>query len=210
MSLLVLVFLAVPAQEDLTCLNGKGVDALGDYLLREIRAQYDARRSEVKKALSSPGALNAYRKKVGEAYRRILGPFPVKTPLNAKVVGTLEGDGCRIEKVIFESRPRHYVTANLYLPAKGGPPFPGVAVACGHSSQGKTYEAYQSVCLLLAKNGFVVLIYDPFGQGERRQPRGGPGNAGVQHKLCNVNSLPVGRSAVHYPTSDSVRLCCWK
>ena len=38
------------------------------------------------------------------------------TPLNPRVTGTILGDGFRIEKIIFESRPRHYVTANLYLP----------------------------------------------------------------------------------------------
>lgn len=202
---LALTLLAVATQEDLECLDGKGGSALGEYLLREIHAQYDARRVAVKEALASPGALKAYRKRVRAAYRSILGPLPEKTPLNARVVGTLEGDGCRIEKVVFESRPRHYVTANLYIPSKGKPPFPGVAVACGHSAHGKAYEAYQSVCVLLAKNGFVVLIYDPFGQGERRQLRGGPGNSGMQHKLCNVNSLPVGRNAVHYQMWDGVR-----
>ena len=45
-----------------------------------------------------------------------LGGFPERTPLNAKVAGRADRDGYRIEKVIFESRPRHYVTAILYLP----------------------------------------------------------------------------------------------
>ena len=44
-----------------------------------------------------------------------LGGLPsADTPLNARMTGTVEGDGFRIEKIIFESRPRHYVTANLY------------------------------------------------------------------------------------------------
>src|SRR4051812_5565532 len=56
-----------------------------------------------------------------EEIRRVViasfGELPsAKTPLNPRVTGTVEGDGFRIEKIIFESRPRHYVTANLYLP----------------------------------------------------------------------------------------------
>src|SRR5690242_19099308 len=42
---------------------------------------------------------------------------PMDTPLNAKTVGVVEQDGLTIEKVIFESRPGAFVTANLYIPA---------------------------------------------------------------------------------------------
>ena len=91
-----------------------------------------------------------------------------KTPLNAKVVGTLKADGFRVENVIYESRPDHQVTANLYIPDGKGP-FPGVLVPCGHSANGKAADAYQRACILMAKNGLAVLCYDPIGQGERLQ-----------------------------------------
>ena len=48
-----------------------------------------------------------------------LGGFPEKTPLNARVVGVVERPKYRIEKIIFESQPHFYVTANLYLPGPG-------------------------------------------------------------------------------------------
>ena len=72
-------------------------------------------------------------------FLRSLGDLPERTPLNPRVVGTLPRDGYRVEKVIFESRPGHHVTANLYLP-DGKPPFPGVLVPCGHSDNGKADE----------------------------------------------------------------------
>ncbi|MCX6375560.1 MAG: hypothetical protein NTU88_05925, partial [Armatimonadetes bacterium] len=34
---------------------------------------------------------------------------PSDTPLNARIVGTIECDGFRIEKIIFESRPKTFV-----------------------------------------------------------------------------------------------------
>ena len=39
------------------------------------------------------------------------GPLNKKTPLNAKITGTLERDGYTIEKVLFESQPGFFVSA---------------------------------------------------------------------------------------------------
>ena len=46
----------------------------------------------------------------------VIGGLPEKTPLNARVTGRVKKDGYVIEKVLFESRPHHYVTAHLFLP----------------------------------------------------------------------------------------------
>ena len=69
-----------------------------------------------------------------------MGPAPEKDcPLEPRVVGTLKRDGYQIEKIIFESQPRHHVTATLYLPA-GQPPCPAVLVSSGHSRPGRIVE----------------------------------------------------------------------
>jgi hypothetical protein len=47
-----------------------------------------------------------------------LGGQPERTPLNPRTVGVLDRGDYRIEKIIFESRPHFYVTANLYIPAR--------------------------------------------------------------------------------------------
>lgn len=101
--------------------------------------------------------------------RECFGPMPEKTPLNAKVTGIVERDGYKIEKVIFESRPGYLVTSNLYVPTGRKFPLPGVVGTCGHSDNGKGAEAYQSFAQGLARQGYVVLIFDPVGQGERVQ-----------------------------------------
>ncbi len=192
-------------KKDLQVLESGGHTLLRDYLLREIHRQYDARRKRVQRALSSRESVLEYQEELRRAYQQLLGSFPEKTPLNAKVTGVIDVDGYRIEKVVYESRPRFYVTANLYVPTHGDPPYPGVLVPCGHSLAGKGYAAYQSIGILLAKNGFVALIYDPMGQGERQQLPDGPRHAGSRHKLLNVNSIPVGRNFVHYSAWDGVR-----
>jgi len=76
----------------------------------------------------------AFIRKVKNKIRLCFGPFPEKTPLNAKVTGIVERDAYVIEKVIFESRPGFLVTANLYLPKGAKGPRPGVVGSCGHST----------------------------------------------------------------------------
>ena len=133
--------------------------------VRQVEKQADQRRA----ALKSRQDADAYVRDVQEKIQQCFGPWPQKTPLNARITGTVERDQYKIEKVIFESRPGFLVTGNLYIP-KGRPfPLPGVVGTCGHSDTGKAYEAYQGFAQGLARQGYVVLIFDPIGQGERLQ-----------------------------------------
>src|SRR5204863_8361124 len=123
----------------------------------------DARRKAVA-ALKTPEDVKKRQDLLRAKFVEAIGGYPEKTPLNAKVAGTVNGDGFRVEKVIYESRPSHHVTGLFYIPDGNGP-FPGVLVPCGHSDKGKAEEAYQRISILLVKNGFAVLCYDPIGQG---------------------------------------------
>lgn len=108
-----------------------------------------------------------------DAVRRDLhkhfGEFPERTPLNPKITGKLEYDKYTIEKVIFESQPGFYVTANLYVPKGREFPVPGVVFPLGHSDAGKSRDAYHMSGLGLVMKGYVVLVFDPIGQGERSE-----------------------------------------
>jgi len=141
--------------------------AFFEALLKESKKHFDARRAELAK-LKTPDDVRKRQEHLLAKFVESLGGFPEKTPLNAQVVGTLKGDGFRVEKVVYESRPQHHVTANLYVP-EGKGPFSGILIPCGHSVNGKAIEAYQRACISFAKYGFVVLCYDPIGQGERYQ-----------------------------------------
>jgi cephalosporin-C deacetylase-like acetyl esterase len=189
--------------ENLTVLSGNGDRLLHEYLLKEVDQLFEARRAEVKQALTSKDALLSYQKKLSSTYRKLLGTFPDRTPLNPVTTRTIECDGYRIENIAFESRPNHHVTSNLYVPTTGDAPFPGVLVVCGHSGNGKAYEGYHRACILLAKQGIVTLIVDPISQGERLQT----GNIrGTQsHTLLDIGSNLVGRDAAAYELWDNVR-----
>lgn len=110
-----------------------------------------------------------YVREVQTKIQHCFGPWPEKTPLNARVTGIEERDTYNIEKVIFESRPGFPVTANLYVPKGQKFPRPAVVGTCGHSDNGKAEPVYQSFAQGLARMGYVVLIFDPLGQGERLQ-----------------------------------------
>ncbi len=181
---------------------------LYSFLVAEAGKHFDRRRAAVAE-LKTPEDVERRQRELRAKFIESLGGFPKRTPLNPRVAGTLRGDGFRAEKVIYESRPNHHVTAALYLP-DGKPPFPGVLVPCGHSANGKAAEAYQRACILLAKNGLAALCYDPIGQGERSQllnADGKPLIAGstTEHSLVGVGALLVGRQTASYRIWDGIR-----
>lgn len=108
-------------------------------------------------------------KQVKQRLNDILGPFPDKTPLNASVVGVIQKDGYRIEKIIFESMPQLYVTGCLFIPDQRQDKTPAIVYLSGHSDNAYKYPNYVHVIMNLVKKGFIVFAYDPPSQGERVQ-----------------------------------------
>ncbi|MEW6304520.1 MAG: prolyl oligopeptidase family serine peptidase [Verrucomicrobiota bacterium] len=139
-----------------------------EYFVQRVR-DVEERGLVAKFSLKNRSDAEAYVRSVREKIQRSFGPWPKKTPLNPRVTRTVERDAYKIENVIFESRPNFLVTANLYIPKGRKFPLPGVVGSCGHSANGKAAEAYQSFAQGLARMGYVVLIFDPIGQGERLQ-----------------------------------------
>lgn len=123
-------------------------------------------------SLANQQDAQAYIQAIRQKIRISFGPNPDRTPLRPQITGVIDRESYRIENITFESRPGFLVTANLYLPKEREGvryPRPGVIGTCGHSSNGKAATPYQAFAQGLAKQGYVVLIYDPIGQGERLQ-----------------------------------------
>jgi dienelactone hydrolase len=193
--------------EDLTVL-GDEPKMLRSYLLAEAQKHFDARRKVIAE-LKTPDDVHKRQSELKARFIEALGGFPEKTALNAKVVGKENYEGYSLERVIYESRPDHHVTAVLYLP-EGKPPFPGVLMPCGHSANGKAAEGYQRAGILLAKNGLAVLCYDPIGQGERLQlldkdGKSATGGGTTEHDMVGVGALLVGSSTATYRIWDGIR-----
>ncbi len=198
--------------EDLTVLKpqpGQSPPArmMTEYL-RGLTHEALDRRAERYEELRTAEQLLAYQEEMRRFFVAQVGGFPERTPLNAKVVGTLARDDCRIEKIIYESEPGLPVTAVLYLPL-AEPPYPAALVPCGHSRHGKAEEAYQRASILLARNGIAALCYDPIGQGERSQildAKGKPRFGSTrEHTLVGVGSILLGINTARYRIWDGIR-----
>ena len=155
--------------------------------------------------LSSRAEYDAYRKRMHEKMMAAMGDWPDRTPLNARTMATIKRDGYRIEKLVFESMPGLYVTANLFVPesAKFKAPYPAVVMSCGHSAEGKDSDIYMRSCVIAVRNGFAVLMYDPYEQGERRQY--GDIGSTKNHNIIGLKASLLGWSMPMLRVWDGMR-----
>jgi hypothetical protein len=145
---------------------------------------------------------------VAGTFWKLAGGRPERTPLNARTTGAFEREGYRVEKVVYESQPNFFLTANLYIPAAGRPPFPGVLVQMGHTLDPEA--GYQRLCQWLARFGFLVLGFDPMGQGERTYYPGATPyrsrlGADEEHTRPGRQMLLKGDSSMRLHAWDAVR-----
>ena len=206
-----------------------GRNALYKYLDDIAAKDEAARRVEIAK-IATRAQAEARQQEVRSRILGLMGGGFERTALNAKVTGSTEMEGFRIEKVVYESQPGFYVTALLYVPMSqgsgnreqgtAGAKLPAIVMAPGHGAGGKAGD--YAMAATFARNGFVVLSYDPIGQGERLQypdpknetkvtagdpypgvslaqrPTGEHGEAGLQPTL-------IGDAVARYFAWDGVR-----
>jgi len=183
-------------------------DILTNWMNETAQKQLTARETAVQ-AIRSASDARARQALVREKILKALGGLPDYTgPLNAKVTGTLRRRGYSIDKVIFDSLPGYPVTANLYLP-EGAGKHPAVLFALGHWEEGKPNA--QQIAGNLALKGFVVLAFDPVGQGERVQAFSPilhaslTGGSTEQHTTLGAQALWLGQSFARYRIWDAMR-----
>lgn len=150
-------------------------DSILALLSNEARAITDRAIAET----SSRAAWEAVREQRRSELRDMLGLAPdrARTPLNVQQLGVIERDGYVIEKIAFESMPKIYVTANLYLPVGQDGPVPAVIYVCGHAySPHGAKTSYQRHGHTLARHGYAAMVIDPVQIAE---------TAGLHHGVYN-------------------------
>ncbi len=181
---------------------------LPDFVRDLADRAYRMRNGELAK-LTTPAAVRARQEWITETFWKIVGGRPERTPLNARITGSFAREGYRVEKVVYESQPNFHVAANLYIPS-GNPPFPGVLFQMGHTANGKAGDLYQRCCQGLARLGYLVLGFDPMGQGERiyypvaggSRSRLGPDS---EHTYPGRQMLLKGNTTTRLQTWDAIR-----
>jgi dienelactone hydrolase len=145
-----------PISDD-TVLEGRGGQIMRSFLLAKVKAaarlpaptsvqELDARRAAQKARLM---------KSLG------LDPLPDRTPLNARITGTLQRQGYRIERLVFESRPNFPVTALVYVPdGPAGTRSPIIVNPHGHWQHKKAEPVVQTRAIAQALHGYLAVLVD--------------------------------------------------
>jgi len=180
------------------------------YLIRLSNEARERRDSVIRAISTRQAVLDRQQAVVAELWKMLGGPLE-RTPLNPRVTGVVERESYRIEKLTFESRPRLSVTANLYVPAGTGRR-PAILAPLGHSTNGKAWPSYQRLFSNLARKGYVVLAYDPFGQGERIEyPGARPGQSTIEgggtgeHEYAGRRLILLGVNFSLFRAWDGIR-----
>ena len=138
--------------------------------LLELANRHEATRRARFMAVTSRADLHALQSSLRDTFLRLLDGLPANLGIPpVRKTGMIEADDYIVEKLVFESFPGYFVSALLYKPKRIVSPLPGVLSPCGHTATGKAADDYQILHINLARRGYVVLTYDPVGQGERSQ-----------------------------------------
>jgi len=172
--------------------------------------EYDDSRRNVLENLRDEKSLFDLRSDIKTKVINMIGGLPQeKSPLNAKTTGTIQMDGFHIEKLVYESFPGFHVTALVYVPENNSQKHPAVLVPCGHSPNGKIH--YQALCQRLVQRGYLVICWDPVGQGERSQFWDEAQNKSRYNLVCGEHAVLgnfaylVGANLMRGETWDGIR-----
>ena len=182
---------------------------LPDYLRMLAAGAVKHRDTEIAK-LTTPALLRTRQHWAREMFWRLIGGAPERTPLHVRVTGGFTRPRYRVDNLVYESQPGFFIAANLYVPTTVKPPFPGVLFQMGHSPNGKAADTYQRCCQGLAQLGYLVLGFDPMGQGERIDYPGADGQTRLrsvddEHTVPGRQMLLIGGTATRMQVWDAVR-----
>jgi dienelactone hydrolase len=208
---LLLLGLALSAGARLAPADEAGSDDVHRQLL-DLAARYEQERRARFAAVDTKAALEALQQSLRQTFLRLIGDLPEKAGVPPVIAtGRIEGEDYLVEKLVFESFPGYFVPALLYKPKRISAPAPGVLSPCGHAAVAKAYPEYQTLHVNLVKRGYVVLTYDPVGQGERSQfwdvaNRKTRFNLGCgEHAVIGTALELLGTSLARYRIWDGIR-----
>jgi cephalosporin-C deacetylase-like acetyl esterase len=178
------------------------------YLNGIAKSQLEARTARVKGIRTSADA-DRRKAEVREKILGLIGGLPERSgPVSVRPFRKTSADGFEVEKIAYESLPGFWVTADVYVPPGDGP-FPAIVLAPGHGAGGKTENWNWGGNF--ARNGIMVLAYDPIGQGERLQyydadlQKSMIGNPTGEHGEANIGPMLIGDDIARYMVNDAMR-----
>jgi len=184
-------------------------DQMIAYLDGIAKTHLDARAATIAQ-IKTRGDADRRKTAVRQKILQLIGGLPERRGAVAvKEFGSVSADGFRVDKIAYESLPNFWVTADLYIPSSGSGPFTAIVLPPGHGAGGKTEN--WSWGGNFARNGIVVLAYDPIGQGERlqyydeAQKKSFIGNPTGEHGEANIPPMLIGDDIARYMVNDAMR-----
>ncbi|MBV9265507.1 MAG: acetylxylan esterase [Acidobacteriaceae bacterium] len=179
--------------------------------LQRWAAEAYARRSKALDAVQTAADIRERQQWARATFWKLIGgePETLARP-SVRTTRQLLRHRYRFEKLTYEGRPGDWIPANLYIPENASGRLPGVLFQCGHSKAGKAADTYQRCCQALAQLGFVVLTFDPIGQGERTGYPGPDGLsrfvvADLEHTIPGQQLILTGETMTRLQVSDAIR-----
>ncbi len=165
-------------------------------------ARADARRNDE--------SLTEHRAYIKEAFLKCIGGLPEARGKEARIMSVLDCGGFSVEKILLEPQEGAFISANVYAPNDGREKMPAVLITVGHTDLGKADIEYQRLAQYMARAGFVALVFDPLGEGERTehyepeidlQPIQG---CSGEHDLLDWKCKLMGLSLARYFVRDGI------
>ncbi len=219
--LLFLITGIVQAQEEFNVIRGTSSNnswphfsdiqnALYQHVTGEVYELLDERAAEISR-LQTLADWQQRQQNIRDMLHNLVGPFPKKTYLNARILRTVHMESYQIDHIVYESQPGYHVTSSLYLPNNRDGRTPVILYLSGHAQEGYRSETYQHVIVNLVKKGFIVFAIDPLGQGEREEyfdsntGRSVVGSATREHSYAGAQAFITGSSLARYMVWDIIR-----
>jgi cephalosporin-C deacetylase-like acetyl esterase len=181
-----------------------------NHLTKQAMDYYEIRDMEIAK-LKTRSEWTRRQDLVKDKLMKIVGPFPEKTPLSPRIIGTIKKDGYRIDKIVYEAMPGYYVTGCLYVPEGIKGKVPAILNVIGHNQEAFRAPLYQVINYNLVKKGMIVFAIDPPGQGEHVQyfdPKINFSSIGytvIEHCYFGNQCFLSGSSAARYFIWEGIR-----
>jgi cephalosporin-C deacetylase-like acetyl esterase len=178
--------------------------------LNQIGLRQAQERAVAVARIQTPADLQHRRDDVRSRLLPLIGGVPeAGKRVAVRAFGSVEGDGFRVEKLVYESMPNLWVTANVYVPRSGAGLFPAVLLWPGHEASGKLGQYNWGANL--ANNGIIAMAVDPIGQGERLQhfdpelEESKVGGSTGEHGVAAYSTLLLGQHVAQYFLTDAMR-----
>jgi dienelactone hydrolase len=181
---------------------------VSEMLARDLAVRVRAANERDRAAWNQVRSLDDWKKFVRpriDALRASLGNFPpVPNKIPVHVGRAIQGEGFRIENLVYESRAGIFVTANLYLPARPAAKVPAIVIIHSHHNP-KTQSELQDMGMTWARAGCAVLVPDQLGYGERRDHTPGS-RQDYRFRYFNAQQLhTIGDSLMGWMVWDTSR-----